>query len=1110
MANPIFLDPSGRRGRRARGTLAALLLFLFAAAAVFAATIVEVPLPGPLPLHWPRAKLHAFAERVGLAHPKPVRRALYGGTWLAAAPAKGARDGRPAVSAFYVPWDETSRASLAAHVSELDEVVPALATVTGPNHAFKIVSDPAFERILADAPRKPRVMPMIQNVDDSLWDAAGAAALLHDPAARARLIGQIAAFLAARGAAGAVFDFETLPTSAQGDYKLFLAEARRALGPRGFAVALTVPVDDPEWRLADYGRVADRLYLMLYDEHWMTGDPGPIASQAWFVRRMEAAVRAVGPGKAVAAIANYGYDWAEGGGAAEVQTVEEAWLSARDSEAEIRFDPASGNESFDYRDEAGALHHVWMTDAATFWNQLRAARLEGLGGVALWRLGSEDPGVWRDLAGFGPDRPVPDLSRLRSATNTDVEGSGELLTVAETPTDGRRDIIADARGLVRAEAYRALPSPYLIRRTGYRPGLVALTFDDGPDPAWTPLILDVLKAKRVPATFFVVGENALSHPGLLRRIVAEGHELGNHSYTHPNMAGEAAGTVRLELNATERLVEAYTGRGMRLFRAPYFGDAEPTTADELGPALEAQQAGYLNVGLHVDTEDWQRPGTAAIVANALREVEAGNAERSGNIVLLHDGGGDRAETVAALPALIDALRARGYRFVPASALAGLDAAQVMPRVEGADLLAVRADVAIFVALAAFGAALTLLFFLAIALGIARAVLLTALAATDRPATPPPAATGLVSVLIPCFNEARVVEASIRRVLASRGAEIEMVVVDDGSSDGTAQVIERAFGGDPRVRLLRVANGGKARALNRGLALCTGEAVVALDADTQFEPETIARLARWFADPAIGAVAGNARVGNRVNLVTRWQAVEYATAQNLERRALARLGAIMVVPGAVGAWRRAALDAAGGFPPDTLAEDQDLTLAVQRAGWRVANDPEAVAWTEAPQTLAALARQRFRWAFGTLQCLWKHRAVLREGRPAGLARIGMPQAWLFQILFSVVSPLIDLALLVSLAATAGRVAEHGWAQTHTDLFRMAAFWTAFAAIDLVCGWVAYRLDARRERFPGLLLVAQRFVYRQIMYGVVIRAVAAAVRGRWVGWGKLERTGRVATA
>ena len=284
-------------------------------------------------------------------------------------------------------------------------------------------------------------------------------------------------------------------------------------------------------------------------------------------------------------------------------------------------------------------------------------------------------------------------------------------------------------------------------------------------------------------------------------------------------------------------------------------------------------------------------------------------------------------------------------------------------------------------------------------------------------------------------------------------------------------------------------------------------LIALDADTQFEPETIAKLARWFADPKLGAVAGDARVGNRVNLVTRWQAVEYITAQNLERRALAGFDAMTVVPGAVGAWRRAALDAVGGYPEDTLAEDQDLTIAIQRAGWRVTYDPRAVAWTEAPESFRALAKQRYRWAFGTLQCLWKHRAILRTGKPAGLARIGLPQAWLFQILFAAISPLIDLALVLSIIGTAVRVGQHGWAQTQTDVFQMAAYWTVFTMVDVLCGWLAYRLDGNRVRYPAHLLVAQRLVYRQIMYWVVIRAIASAIGGWIVGWGKLERTGNV---
>ncbi|MBS0476620.1 MAG: glycosyltransferase family 2 protein, partial [Proteobacteria bacterium] len=451
-----------------------------------------------------------------------------------------------------------------------------------------------------------------------------------------------------------------------------------------------------------------------------------------------------------------------------------------------------------------------------------------------------------------------------------------------------------------------------------------------------------------------------------------------------------------------------------------------------------------------------------------------------------------------------------YQLVPVSQLAGLSRDDVMPVVAGQQQAAIRADIGLFAILATLGAALRWTFFFAIALGIARAVLMTTLALLDRKSTAPKEADSFnptVSVIIPAYNEEVVIVASISRILASDYPGLQVIVADDGSRDRTSELVATHFAGDPRVTLLTLSNGGKASALNRALLHANGEIIIALDADTQFQPDTISKLVRWFVNPKIGAVAGNARVGNRENLVTRWQAIEYVTAQNVERRALDALGAITVVPGAVGAWRRQALDEVGGYPEDTLAEDQDLTIAIQRRGWRVAYDVEAIALTEAPSTFQALSKQRFRWSFGTLQCLWKHRAVLRKGRPRGLAWFGMPQAWLFQILFAAISPLIDLALLISIIGTTVRVHQHGWAQTQSDVLRMGIYWVAFVSIDLLAGWVAYRLEPTRQRFPAGLMLAQRLVYRQLMYTVVIRSIAAALRGGMVGWGKLERTGTV---
>ncbi|WP_375398503.1 glycosyltransferase [uncultured Sphingomonas sp.] len=1110
--NPIFYDASGRRRRGFAIALIAFVALVIVSAAAFALSIGIVPAQPLLPVDAEQASFRKLApprdtllKRTGRTVDWYARRMTgeIGG--------KGARggSGAPLAIAFHVPWDQSSAASLQRHIDELDWVIPGWVSVTGPRHAITVFRDVAGRAILNKATRRPLILPMIQNAIQGVWDGPGMAAMLHDPALRRQFLDRLEPWLARNQAGGAFFDFEELPPGAQADYRTFLAEANARFDRHGWLIAIAAPVGDASWNLPAYARIVDRLFLMSYDENEISGDAGPIASQQWFARSVAIAARGVPRDKLVVAIGNYGYDWHDGGG--DPVTVEEAWQAARDSDAMPMFDRASGNSGFAYA-EGASRHVVWLLDAASAYNQIGFLRRAGIGGIALWRLGSEDPGLW-SIFGRSHARLPPALAinAIPAGTDVDIEGAGEILKIAAVPTTGERIVTAGPGGITDVRFTR-LPTPYVINRTGYRARAVALTFDDGPDPAWTPRILDILKEQRVPATFFIVGENALTERGLLMRMIDEGHEVGSHTYTHPNLAGASLTDTDFELNATQRLFQAFTGRSLRLFRAPYFGDAEPTTADEIGPALRAQDRGYISVGLHVDPGDWRRPGVQEIIDRTVAEVLAATPERTGNIVLLHDAGGDRSQTVAALPEIIRQLRARGYRFVPVSALAGLSRNTVMPPISASDRTAARIDLFLFGALGAIVTGLGWLFFFAISIGIARAVVLSALALIQarresRMTFPPIDPDRFVTVMIPAFNEEAVIERSVRGVLASTQVAIEVIVIDDGSKDRTSAVVRAAFADDPRVRLVTLENGGKARALNRALALARGEIVIALDADTQFEPATIARLTRWFDDPGLGAVAGNAKVGNRVNLVSRWQALEYVTAQNLERRALASLQAMTVVPGAVGAWRLAAIRSVGGYPDDTLAEDQDLTIAIQRAGWRVTYDQYAVAWTESPESFGGLAKQRFRWAYGTLQCLWKHGRIILTGRPAGLARIGLPQAIVFQIMLAAISPVIDLALVVSFVTTWLAVEAHGWEQTQGSIEKMLTYWLVFTTIDVLSAVVAFALE-RREKWRLLwLLVPQRIGYRQVMYYVVLKAIAQALRGPLVGWGKLQRTGRV---
>lgn len=1130
---PIFYDPSGRRRKRFTLALVLFVLLNILTLATLLATVWAAPSQAPLPVALergaprppPRTTLlartskqidNAIRELLGTQPPNPKRVGARKATAVATAM------NRPLYVGFYGAWDESSTSSLRQHISELDWLAPVWVTVTGPNHQFNVLPDPNGRAVIDSAAHRPLILPVVQNFANGQVDPVGIRGMLADPNLRRKFLDRFEAFLSENHASGAVFDFEQLDRVSQFHYLQLLHEARLRFARHNWLVTVAVPVDET-WNLRAFASVADKLFVMAYDEHSNDGPPGPIASQQWWASSVAAALRQIPRDKVIVTIGNYGYDWHDGGG--DPDNVEEAWVDAADNDSPPQWDRVSGNSTFGYEDENGHQHTVWLLDAASAYNQLSLLDRAGIREVALWRVGSEDPALW-SIFGRHVQNPrnANGLTHLAQRTNVDIEGPGEILRITSLPTPGERRLAFAPNGLLSNVDFVSVPRPYTITRTGWRPKLVALTFDDGPDARWTPQILDILKQKQVPATFFIVGENALTERGLLERMIREGHEVGSHTYTHPNIATISKTQTLFELNATQRLFQAFTGRTLKLFRAPFFGDAEPSTADEVVPVFEAQNRGYVSVGLHVDSEDWQRPGVPAIINNVLTRIGSGPAtcndqsdpQCSRNIVLLHDSGGDRSQTVAALPLLIDTLRAHGYRFVPVSELAGLTPLQAMPPLSQGDRLVARTDLALFEVLSFAIRALGLLFAVAITLGIGRALVLTGLAlfsASKEARTPRPEIQDntFVSVLIPAFNEERVIERSVSQVLASERVQLEVIVIDDGSKDRTSEIVERAFGNDPRVHLLKLENGGKARALNHGIDLAKSDIVVALDADTQFEPDTIARLARWFADnERLAAVAGNAKVGNRMNVVTKWQALEYVTAQNLERRALARLGAMMVVPGAVGAWRKRAIMEVGGYPPDTLAEDQDLTIAVQRAGWKVAYDQSAIAWTEAPQTLRQLARQRFRWAFGTIQCVWKHKRILFSGRPRGLALIGLPQTIIFQLLFSLVSPIIDLALVVNIFYTVTSIHEHGYTAMKGDLHRVALFWILFAAIDLTAGLIAFALERREQWRLMAWLVPQRFGYRQVMYYVVIKAVIQALRGPRVGWSSIQRSGRVAPA
>lgn len=622
-----------------------------------------------------------------------------------------------------------------------------------------------------------------------------------------------------------------------------------------------------------------------------------------------------------------------------------------------------------------------------------------------------------------------------------------------------------------------------------RPRTVALTFDDGPDPTWTPKILAILRREQVPATFFVVGAHAAGNPSIVHAEIAAGDEVGSHTYTHVNLAS-AGWRLPLELTLTQNALAGAAGIRTRLLRPPYSSVADALTEEDWLAYRRAAQLGYLVVLASTDTKDWAKPGVRHIVANAMLRGDRGT------IIMMHDAGGNRSETVRALPLIIDQLKARGYRFVTVTA--GLAAAHVPP----GDVPATAGQRLIGTALVLSQqaadhtiAALAVCLVAASAMLIMRILALMAFARRHRrrmrpQRVPPNCRAPGITVVIPAFNEAAGIAATVQSMIASRyPGQLEVIVVDDGSTDDTAGIVRRLR--LPGVRVISQANAGKPAALNRGIAEAWFDILVLVDGDTVFARDALLRLALRMRDPDVGAVSGNTKVANRRGLLGRWQHLEYVMGFNLERRMFDVLGTMPTVPGAIGAFKRATLADVGGLSSGTLAEDTDLTMAICRSGWRVVYEPRAIAWTEAPSSLRQLWRQRYRWCYGTMQSMWKHKRSVIEQGPSGLfGRRCLLYLAFYQILLPLIAPLVDLAAIYGLI--------------FLNPVSLAAFWLGFNALQLLACGYALRLD--RERFSTLwALPLQQVVYRQLMYLVTIQSMMTALLGTRHRWQAITRTG-----
>ncbi|WP_427921911.1 bifunctional polysaccharide deacetylase/glycosyltransferase family 2 protein [Streptomyces sp. cg40] len=701
---------------------------------------------------------------------------------------------------------------------------------------------------------------------------------------------------------------------------------------------------------------------------------------------------------------------------------------------------------------------------------------------------------------------------------------------------------------------------------------IVLTFDDGPNPTYTPTVLKILKKYDVPGTFFLVGSMVSRYPSIVKQMVAEGNEVGIHTFTHVDLSYQSDARIKREMEQTQLALAGAAGITTTLFRAPYSSETDAIDNYSYPVYKKLGASGYTSVFVDTDSDDWKQPGVAKIIKWA---TPSGT---SGSSVLFHDAGGVRSQTMKALPQYIEKMKAKGYSFTTVSGAiaknasaeraaggtgtgtgAGAGAGAAVGTSSGTVEAGAQPSAApsgapagttpgggqtvgsavggtgsgtqsgtrrISVQQGAHREATGMTLYEGKALiyavmvaewvvpGLAAGLTVVGVAVmgrfgmmlilarrhyrqrNKRRFSWGPTVTRPVTVIVPAYNEKECI-ANTLESLAKSTHPIEIIVVDDGSSDGTSEIAReaaRSFG-MTNVRVIRQENAGKPAALNNGVRSASYDIVVMMDGDTVFEPDTVRQLVQPFADPEVGAVAGNAKVGNRNTVIGAWQHIEYVMGFNLDRRMYDLLRCMPTIPGAIGAFRREAVLQVGGMSEDTLAEDTDITIAMHREGWRVVYQEHARAWTEAPASLKQLWSQRYRWSYGTMQALWKHRKSLTDKGPSGrFGRVGMPLVVIFQIITPVFAPLIDVFTVYSMI--------------FVDFWASLAMWFAVLGIQLLCAAYAFRLDKEKYRYL-LMMPLQQLAYRQMMYLVLIHSSITALTGGRLRWQKLKRTGEVGT-
>ena len=952
-------------------------------------------------------------------------------------------------AAFYVNWEKNSFSSLNDNITKINMVVPEWFFVKENSDTVVTKVDPAALALIHQ--HRTKAIAMVTNFNEGKWNNKFVEDIIVSKNARDRFIKSIVQSLDKFQLDGININFQVRDQSLYQLLEPFQSQLYKELHAKGYLVTTNLNPLQNSYNLKQIAEYNDYVFVLAYDQHSSETAPGPVAEQEWLINAMNRIVKVIPKDQIVLVVSNRGYDWKHNEPGRQISFTEATELLEK-HKGNISIDPNHYNLHFTFKDSKGLLHRIFYTDAASLYQTSLLAAEKGIGNIALWRLGGEDKRVWNFY-----NHEVHHLALKDNGPEIAFE-----------------------------------PQKISPQKISKRKKELVLTFDDGPDETFTPQVMEILRREKVPATFFVTGMKVENNIPLLKELHAAGYEIGNHTFTHPNLLKVSEKRAEIELRATKRLIECIIGQSTMLYRPPFSTDKYSKEWVEIRN-VEFGKEKYYRIESTIDSRDWEKGSTAKqIEERVLNDLD------EGSIILLHDGGGDRTETVKALPGIIKKLKAKGYTFTTVAKFMGKNKLDVMPELsKDNDFYLAYSNNLIAHSIFWGQHMLTPIFVLGILLAIARILFIAILALiqkyrcgkeklnyTDKPP---------VSIIVPAYNEEVNIERSLENLLLTDYPNFEIIFVDDGSKDSTYKVVKEKFDGHPKLQIFTKPNGGKANALNFGIEKCKGDYVICIDADTQLLPDAVSNLMIYFTDEKVGAVGGNVKVGNEAaSIMTRWQSLEYITSQNFDKRAYDLMNCITVIPGAIGAFKKTVFHECGRFTTDTLAEDCDLTIRVLRAGYTVRYSNTAIAMTESPETVGQFLKQRYRWGFGILQSFWKHKQACFNPKYKALGLFALPNMLVFQMILPLLIPLADIVMILAMVSG--------------NAMQVLIYYFAFFIVEAVAAFVAFSLEGEDVK-KIMWLLPQRLIYRYYMFWVLICSFIKAIKGELMGWGVLKRTGNV---